>query len=355
VTGSGRDKSKSFRGPDAERQAKEWARDESARMRLGLSSRIANQSATEILVSDYLVDMASLGRTPKHVDDSRQLLNRAALAIPDLSAADAPKLLRAWLADLRIAPNYAAPATKVWPPVSPRTRNKYLIAVRSLCRWAMVNGRLGSDPTVTVREAKEPSYLRAQFLLDELRVMAQALDHPYHLFFVVSFYLGLRSSEAAKLRWDDFDESGRVWLVRQGKGAKDRLAHVPDEAVWLIRSHRLGRGHLFPGPVQSAQAGQHQKNLARFCASLSIPIGDRSPHSLRHSHAGVMTATGQPSLLLAAHLGHVSAQTTALYVKAATRYVAGVAGWRRGQIELLTGWSSHLPRGHLLKRTDGLP
>jgi integrase len=61
----------------------------------------------------------------------------------------------------------------------------------------------------------------------------------------------------------------------------------------------------------------------------------RSPHALRHTYAGVMTATGVPSLALMAWMGHSSTATPAISAALATRYQEAVAGWPRGQWRLL--------------------
>lgn len=83
----------------------------------------------------------------------------------------------------------------------------------------------------------------------------------------------------------------------------------------------------------------HWWDFHYFLKRVGLPIAGRSPHSLRHSYAGLMTATGMPSQLLRAYLGHSSEQTTSGYTKLATRYVNAVTTWERGQPELLAGWS----------------
>jgi integrase len=341
VVGTGKERSRAFSGPTAKRDAERWARDQAARLRLSAAARQVHRSSTRVLVDDYLADQVTVGRSDSYLRDLRQVLARVVAAVPDLAAPGAAAAIEAFLGDLRQGARrhgLGADVVESGQAVSPRTRNKYLIAIRGLCRWAIRRDRLADDPTRAIRSASEPDYLRAQFTVAELRAMAQAIGHPYHLRFVVAFYCGLRSDEVAGLRWSQLDREGRVWCV-VGKGDKQRLAHVPDECLALLDLHPRQGDHVCTERQRRQHDSQHRRDLHGFCRSLGIDPGERSPHSLRHSHAGVMTATGVPSLLLAAHLGHASAQTTAAYTKLATRYLAAVGAWRRGQVELLNGWT----------------
>lgn len=341
VTGTGTERSRAFSGPTAKRDAERWARDQAARLRLSTAARVVHRGSTRVLVDDYLADQVTVGRSESYLRDLRQTLARVVEAVPDLGAATAPQAVASFLAGLRKeVRRHGSGSTAIDPgeAVSPRTRNKYLVAIRGLCRWAIRRDRLADDPTRAIRAASEPDYLRAQFTVAELRTMAQGIDQPYHLRFVVAFYCGLRSDEVAGLRWSQLDREGRVWCVI-GKGDKQRLAHVPDECLALLDLHPPAGDYVCTERQRRQHDAQHRRDLHRFCRALGIDPGERSPHSLRHSHAGVMTATGVPSLLLAAHLGHASSQTTAAYTKLATRYLAAVTSWRRGQVELLTGWA----------------
>jgi hypothetical protein len=46
----------------------------------------------------------------------------------------------------------------------------------------------------------------------------------------------------------------------------------------------------------------------------------------------MLTATGVPTALVGAYLGHTAAATTMLYTKLAASYVNSVAGWERGEL-----------------------
>ena len=77
-----------------------------------------------------------------------------------------------------------------------------------------------------------------------------------------------------------------------------------------------------------------RRSFPAYLTACGVPIEDRTPHSCRHTYAGFMTATGVPTALLAAYMGHASAATTFGYAQAAARHVQAVAGWPRGEFRL---------------------
>jgi integrase len=225
------------------------------------------------------------------------------------------------------------------------TRNRWLVTVRGLARWALRRRRLERDPTDTLERASVPEYLRPQFTVEEMR---KCLDKdewkvvrkgnskrdPYHLLFAVLAYTGLRFQEAAHLRWEDIDWSGRVVMVRLAAGGRvkrqrERLVPLQSELAEILTPLRQESGHLFTGREWNPTRG-----FANFVKRAGVAVDGRSPHSLRHSYAGMMTATGVPGTLVGAYLGHTSAATTMIYTKLSTRYVASVASWPRGDLKL---------------------
>ena len=75
---------------------------------------------------------------------------------------------------------------------------------------------------------------------------------------------------------------------------------------------------------------QHGRNFRAFLLHCGLPVGKRTPHSCRHTYGALMTATGCPSILVQAYMGHESVATTADYAKAAPLHVEAVKGWGMG-------------------------
>lgn len=105
----------------------------------------------------------------------------------------------------------------------------------------------------------------------------------------------------------------------------------PQIARWLQQATWQPDGHLFSPAIRGIDRTQHGRDLRAFCRRLGIDPAGRSPHSLRHSYAGLMTATGVRSLVLADWMGHESTATTKGYSTMATRYLAPCRGWPMGR------------------------
>jgi integrase len=308
-------------------QALAWAKAQWVAAQTGRRVDAQRRTLTSALVADYLTGMTGLGRTAKYLADVRRSLEACAAAVPDLEAPGVTEALERWLAGLTCAP---------------ATRNKHLRALRALCTWAVDRERLSRNPSRLIRMAQVPDYLRDQFTVADIRQALaythyrttrddQPKEHPFHRLFAVLIYTGMRVQEAAHLRWQDIDFQGRTIAVRLAAGAavkrqRERLVPLQDELAAILLPHRRDAG-----PVFRAQRFNPSRGFRAFLRKAGLRDAC-SPHSCRHSYAGLMTATGVPGLLLGAYLGHASVNTTAIYTKLAAAYAQHpeVQTWPRG-------------------------
>ncbi len=331
VPGQNREECKSFANA---MDAKKWARKRHADLAAGVAfAARRGKGDTETLKTDYLVDLKARGRSEIHMHEVGRVLGLLVTAVPDLAAQAAPVDIERWLNEAT-AKNARA------------TRNRWLVTVRGLARWALRRRRLERDPTDTLERASVPEYLRPQFTVDEMRKCLIKCEwkcvrpgnekrDPYHLLFAVLAYTGLRFQEAAHLRWEDIDWSGRVIMVRLAAGGKikrqrERLVPLQAELADIMEPLKQDEGHIFKGHEWNPTRG-----FANFVKRAGVAIDGRTPHSLRHSYAGMMTATGLPGAMVGTYLGHTSAATTMIYTKLSTRYVASVVGWGRGDLKIM--------------------
>ena len=133
---------------------------------------------------------------------------------------------------------------------------------------------------------------------------------------------GLRVGEAVALKWEHVDFRTRRLIVREGKGAKDRVVYFDEEVREAITEWR-GRSpdslYVFStlkgGPLTTTYCRQFVKRAAR---KAGIAEWERvSPHTLRHSFAiELLRETGNLRLVQVA-LGHSNVSTTQIYTHVA--------------------------------------
>lgn len=277
---------------------------------------------TRDLSATYVDNLTARGRSPSHLRNVKRTLSVLAKVVPQLTAKGSGLAIEKFLdgAD-----------------VSPTSRNRMLVEIRAFCRWCMRRDLLPTDPTKAIERATVGQYLRAQFTVAELvHILSLPTPNPaWHRRFALMVYSGLRADEADALTWADVDIGSKVLLIRHHAGhrlkrGRERVVPMQSDLLAIFGEAGLPREQAAPIPDSNDRRG-----LAKFLALNGLPLDGRSPHSCRHTYAGLMTATGVPGGLLGAYLGHSSAATTQLYTKLAARYVANASSWKMGIFSLL--------------------
>jgi integrase len=343
VRSAGKYRTRSF---TSEGLARGWAREEAAREVLQPGQgQVVAVAWTADLAREYLAELRTLGRAAATVADVRRMLAAFAAAVPRLDGPGAAAQAGQWIGGLQGTGKGRGGRVAA---LAPARRNKYLVNARALCRWAVRSRGLREDPTRHLRMASVDERLRPQCSVAELRELVTARrDSATWRWVALMVYAGLRSDEARWMRWRDLDWGAGVLTVSLESGARvkrrrERLVPIQSELAALLRPLAGAPGDrvvdLGPGNL-----GRAWRDLL---AARGIELRGRTPHSCRHSYAGLMTATGVPTALVGAYLGHSAAQTTLRYTQLAARYAQDpeVATWSRGELRLLTGVVSRWPR-----------
>lgn len=159
------------------------------------------------------------------------------------------------------------------------------------------------------RSKKLPCVLSPEEVLLLLQAAPPGRDS---VLLATTYACGLRLGEVAGLKAKDIDSSRMVVIVRQGKGAKDRLVPLSLHLLAELRDYwQRDRpagaffGERCPGSIQR----MFRRTLQR--SKISKPA---SMHTLRHSFATHMLEAGVDVLTLQRILGHRSLSTTAGYL-----------------------------------------
>lgn len=216
--------------------------------------------------------------------------------------------------------------------------------------------------------AKRPKHLPVVLSRREVKEVLSALPPAYSLLGSLLYGAGLRLSEGLNLRVKDLDIGRRTLVVRNGKGARDRVGIIPESIrvsleLHLSRvrgehelavnrgyggvalpsgvEHKYPRAHLdwgwqfvFPAatPSRDPRTGRwrrhhlypdtfqrHFKEALRKCG-IEKPA---SSHTLRHSFATHLLENGADIRTVQELLGHASVKTTQIYTHVLNRGASG--------------------------------
>jgi integrase/recombinase XerD len=129
---------------------------------------------------------------------------------------------------------------------------------------------------------------------------------------------GLRAGEVVALRTDHINMLTCKMIVREGKGARDRVLWITESmrdllATWYDR--KPASEFVFPTRAGRQMDTSHLRHmLKRYVARADIQEPDKvSPHTLRHTFATELFRETCNIVLVQKALGHENIQTTMIY------------------------------------------
>ncbi len=126
--------------------------------------------------------------------------------------------------------------------VSAATQNQALAAILFLYREVFDQQLPWMDNVI---RAKKPQRLPVVLSKMEVARILERMDGTYGLMARLLYGTGMRIMECCRLRVQDVDFDRREILIRNGKGAKDRVTMLPAAVVPLLQAHLAKRRRLF--------------------------------------------------------------------------------------------------------------
>jgi site-specific recombinase XerD len=197
--------------------------------------------------------------------------------------------------------------------LAPATIARRLTAVRSLLRFTLGPGHVPDIPLAPRRNRRLPDAPKLSEV-DELLAAAGAGDDALSLrnrtLLELVYSAGLRSSEAVGLDLGDVDFEQEIVHVRNGKGAKDRVVPLGEEAGhWVARYLAEARPELARGAENALFLSVRGRRLDTSTLRRTLS----NPHRLRHAFATHLLEGGADLRVIQELLGHSSLSTTQIY------------------------------------------
>ncbi len=196
--------------------------------------------------------------------------------------------------------------------LAPATIARKLAAVRSLLRHALGPDHVPDASLAPRRIRRLPDVPTTREI--ETTVAAFGADGPLALrnraLVELVYSAGLRSAEAVALDLGDVDFEQELVHVRSGKGGKDRVVPLGEEAAHLVgRYLREARPELARGAQNALFLSIRGRRLDTSTLRRLVP----HPHSLRHAFATHLLEGGADLRTIQELLGHASLSTTERY------------------------------------------
>jgi site-specific recombinase XerD len=206
-------------------------------------------------------------------------------------------------------------------------------ALRCYFSWLGRLGRLGSDPTRTLRApsggGRLPRVLSKGEMSSLLDVGAEtAVDRRDLAVLELLYAAGLRVSELCGLDRGDVDLRHRTVTVL-GKGGKQRRVPVHDAAVDALRAWFDDGRDQMDGPAEAAFVNRRGTRLGPRDVRRILDrraVSPTHPHALRHTYATHLLDGGADLRVVQELLGHSSLATTQVYTHVSKERLRHVYG-----------------------------
>ena len=196
--------------------------------------------------------------------------------------------------------------------LAPATISRKLAAVRAFLRHALGAARVPDARVAPRRGRRLPEATRGVDLDKELLALEGEGPIPLRNRALVElvYSAGLRSAEAVGLDLADVDFEQELVHVRNGKGGKERVVPLGEEAAhWVARYLHEARPELARGAADALFLSTNGRRLDTSTLRRLAP----HPHRLRHAFATHLLEGGADLRTIQELLGHSSLSTTQVY------------------------------------------
>ena len=206
--------------------------------------------------------------------------------------------------------------------LAPKTINERLVAIRSFYLYlAKEEGKMITNPVSSGLALRLPKPLPRDIRERELdRFLAVIKKKRDRALFMLMLRCGLRVAETAGLELSAIDYQRNQIIVRNGKGAKDRITYISNDAAEALAAYLQVRPSTKEDKVFLVEKGVHkckplsvrgiQKRMEYYSRKSGVSM---SCHRLRHTMATQLLNAGSDLVIIQELLGHKRIETTMRY------------------------------------------
>lgn len=208
--------------------------------------------------------------------------------------------------------------------LAPKTINCHLDSIRGFYDYLRHEEEIAITNPVKKGYAQRlsrplPRHLRDEEVVVLLRAIGNRRDQAM---FRLMLRSGLRVEEVANLSLRAIDAKRRRLVVENGKGAKDRVVYISDDALWALGQYLMVRPSSSARRVFLVEKGPFrgrpisvrgiQKRIEYYGKKTALKV---SCHPLRHTMASQLLNADADLATIQDLLGHTRIKTTQRYCK----------------------------------------
>ena len=183
------------------------------------------------------------------------------------------------------------------------------------------------DPAKLISSGKKEVHLPEVLTIEEIEMLIDAIDTTTEVgirnkaIIETLYCTGMRISELTELKLSQI-QLNRKYLIAYGKGQKERICQLGDEAILALRKYiseiRIKWVHVPTDLCFLNYKGEHlsRNYLFKYIKELAAKAGinkEISPHTLRHSFATHLLQNDVSLRVVQEMLGHENISTTQIY------------------------------------------
>lgn len=224
-------------------------------------------------------------------------------------------------------------------PLSLATQRNRLTPIKLFFKWLTRERHILYNPASELQLPRKHKTLPKAILThDEVEIILKRALHNEHGLrdraILETFYAtGIRRTELANLKLDDIELDQHTMMIRQGKGKKDRLIPINENACTWINRYLLEQRpqlvsldtqHLFLNDRGEAYKPHQLSELVKRRLQQAGIKKEGACHLFRHTLATMMMDNGADIRFIQAMLGHADISTTQVYTHVAIRQLKEV-------------------------------